>query len=291
MQLLQKFPHPPGQKKKKVVKYGMGGFLIFALIGIIWFPLLFMSLVQSAAGVTNQPLDVSIKLSIAGYEVWIKTRQKIHFWNTWSKIGSHSSSFPQPLFSMSAQEQNLVPYTERNFNRLTKVYATYPVSQVTLVNGPIPSQTELTEVILFQTWRVKYRISSRSYSAEKNSKCNFLPLYFCLQSAMQFIMNYFADDIIVAKIKSDASLLWTISPASRQAMILELSNSTHIYMTLRWTLLRLVRASYCFCVPERLSIPFFLTLFLSSGTPPYPWTQRQLENTRSSLRTRFWGKK
>uniref|UniRef100_A0A8C3WR28 Piezo non-specific cation channel R-Ras-binding domain-containing protein n=1 Tax=Catagonus wagneri TaxID=51154 RepID=A0A8C3WR28_9CETA len=95
------YPQPKGQKKKKIVKYGMGGLIILLLVAVIWFPLLFMSLVRSVVGVVNQPVDVTVTLKLGGYE---------------------------PLFTMSAQQPSIVPFTQQAYEELSKQFDHSPLA-------------------------------------------------------------------------------------------------------------------------------------------------------------------
>ncbi|XP_062356270.1 piezo-type mechanosensitive ion channel component 1 [Cinclus cinclus] len=97
----KKYPQPKGQKKKKVVKYGMGGLIILFLVGIIWFPLLFMSLVRSVVGVINHPIDVTVTLKLGGYE---------------------------PLFSTSSQQQYIQPFNPEDYDKLTAEFQSDPLA-------------------------------------------------------------------------------------------------------------------------------------------------------------------
>ncbi|XP_053522537.1 piezo-type mechanosensitive ion channel component 1 isoform X1 [Artibeus jamaicensis] len=97
----KKYPQPKGQKKKKIVKYGMGGLIILFLVAIIWFPLLFMSLVRSVVGVVNQPIDVTVTLKLGGYE---------------------------PLFTMSAQQPSIVPFTPQAYEELSRQFDPHPLA-------------------------------------------------------------------------------------------------------------------------------------------------------------------
>uniref|UniRef100_A0A8C6TAW8 Piezo non-specific cation channel R-Ras-binding domain-containing protein n=1 Tax=Neogobius melanostomus TaxID=47308 RepID=A0A8C6TAW8_9GOBI len=95
----KRYPQPRGQKKKRVVKYGMGGLIVLLLICIVWFPLLFMSLVKSVAGVVNRPLDVSVTVTLGGF---------------------------QPVFTMSAQQNQLRDLSEKDYQAFLSSYSYEP---------------------------------------------------------------------------------------------------------------------------------------------------------------------
>uniref|UniRef100_A0A4W3JSR8 Piezo type mechanosensitive ion channel component 1 (Er blood group) n=1 Tax=Callorhinchus milii TaxID=7868 RepID=A0A4W3JSR8_CALMI len=97
----KRYPQPKGKKKKKIVKYGMGGLIIAFLICVIWFPLLFMSLVKSVVGVVNHPIDVTVTVKLGGYE---------------------------PLFTMSAQQQSLKPFTQKDYEDLCSTFERKPAA-------------------------------------------------------------------------------------------------------------------------------------------------------------------
>jgi hypothetical protein len=86
------YPLQRGLKRRAIIKYGMGGLLLFLLIFIIWFPLLLFSL-SNTIFIPDPPIDVTVNMKIWGY---------------------------QTIFTMSAQQQWLQQYTEDDVSKLRK---------------------------------------------------------------------------------------------------------------------------------------------------------------------------
>lgn len=89
------FPQPRGTKKTTASKYIMGGGMLVALIASIWFPLAMFAL-GNTVGEANPPFDVTVSLRIGPYE---------------------------PVYSMSAQDSNIISFDEKNFNTLQRLYS------------------------------------------------------------------------------------------------------------------------------------------------------------------------
>uniref|UniRef100_A0A3Q2Z556 Piezo type mechanosensitive ion channel component 1 (Er blood group) n=1 Tax=Hippocampus comes TaxID=109280 RepID=A0A3Q2Z556_HIPCM len=124
----KKYPQPKGQKKKKMVKYGMGGLIIIFLVCIIWFPLLFISLVRSVVGVVNHPIDVTVTVKLGGYE---------------------------PLFTMSVQQQSIQPFTEAEYEKLSKKFGNNAVAmQFISLYGYEDVVTAMIEGSSGSVWRI-----------------------------------------------------------------------------------------------------------------------------------------
>ncbi|XP_022685819.1 piezo-type mechanosensitive ion channel component 2-like isoform X3 [Varroa jacobsoni] len=93
----EEYPTPRGAKRSSLIKYGMGGTLLFLIILIIWFPLLLFSL-GNTVGHSLPPDECQIQLSIGGYE---------------------------PLFSISAQKNNIQKISSGDFEELYRRYKDY----------------------------------------------------------------------------------------------------------------------------------------------------------------------
>ncbi|XP_030831614.1 piezo-type mechanosensitive ion channel component 1 isoform X4 [Strongylocentrotus purpuratus] len=89
------YPVPRGTKTPWFIKYGVGGGMLIALIFVLWFPLILISLANTTS-VMNKPTSMSVEISFGGFE---------------------------PIFKMSAQTGDLNMIDATAWDDLNKEFA------------------------------------------------------------------------------------------------------------------------------------------------------------------------
>ncbi|XP_067001205.2 piezo-type mechanosensitive ion channel component isoform X3 [Anabrus simplex] len=95
------YPQPRGERKSPTVKYFMGGGILFAIIAIIWFPLVLFAL-GNTVGESNIPYDVTLSVRIGPYP---------------------------PVYSMSAQNATIFTFTHKDWTQLGNAYKRNRIAQ------------------------------------------------------------------------------------------------------------------------------------------------------------------
>ncbi|XP_058821886.1 piezo-type mechanosensitive ion channel component-like isoform X2 [Topomyia yanbarensis] len=160
-ELEEDLPAPRGQKKGSLVKYLMGGGMMFGIILLIWFPLALFAF-SNTVGEPNLPYDVSVTLRIGPYEpVYIMSAQdnNIHGLNDdqWEKFMLPYSKDKTALTFLSNYEPVDVAAVKLGANS-TSIWNISPPDKARLLNDLNTTST--------LTCRFRYTISRKSHSKE-----------------------------------------------------------------------------------------------------------------------------
>ncbi|XP_052229514.1 piezo-type mechanosensitive ion channel component 1-like isoform X2 [Dreissena polymorpha] len=88
----KEYPTPRATPKSALIKYGVGGLLLFVVIFIIWFPLVLFSFANTVYQ-PNPPIECRVSVALAGY---------------------------QPLFEIIGQQQNILQFSDSEFSTMKK---------------------------------------------------------------------------------------------------------------------------------------------------------------------------
>ncbi|GIY02294.1 piezo-type mechanosensitive ion channel component [Caerostris darwini] len=132
------YPTPRGAKRTALIKYGVGGFLLFFIILIIWFPLLLFAL-GNTVGRSNTPVSCTVQLAITGYEPIFRTtalQHQIHKFSDeqWKDLENAVAKLAEPSTTsfLTGYDKDDTVLIELS-NNSTSIWTISPPSQNALI--------------------------------------------------------------------------------------------------------------------------------------------------------------